>query len=43
MSEVTYKNYRADELEYQYNPRKSVPEYPQLSKRKAEQARARDG
>jgi len=38
MSEVTYKNYRADELEYQYNPRESVPEYPQLSKRKAEQA-----
>jgi arylformamidase len=26
-------------LEYQYNPRESVPEYPQLAKKRAEQAR----
>jgi arylformamidase len=39
MNEIIYKGFRKDELEYQYNPRESVPEYPQLSKRKAEQAR----
>jgi len=39
MAEIVYKTFRQDELEYQYNPRESVAEYPQLSKRKAEQAR----
>ena len=39
MTEIVYKGFRKNELEYQYNPRESVPEYPQLSKRKAEQAR----
>ena len=38
MNEIIYKGFRKDELEYQYNPRESVPQYPQLSKRKAEQA-----
>jgi len=40
MSEVAYKGFPKDELEYQYNPRESVPEYPAISKRKAEQARS---
>ena len=39
MSEMIYKGFRKDELEYQYNPRESVAEYPQLAKRKAEQSR----
>ena len=39
MNEVGYKGFRQDELEYQYNPRVSVPEYPELSKARAAQAR----
>jgi arylformamidase len=39
MNEIVYKGFRRDEMEYQYNPRESVPEFPQLSKQKAEQAR----
>ncbi len=39
MSEVVYKGFREDELEYQYNPRVSVPEFPELSKARAAQAR----
>lgn len=39
MNENAYKNFRADELEYQYNPRVSVPEYPELAKVRAAQAR----
>jgi arylformamidase len=39
MTEIVYKGFRQDELEYQYNPRESVAKYPELSKRKAEQAR----
>ena len=39
MSEVAYKNFRQEELEYQYNPRVSVPEYPELAKVRAAQAR----
>jgi arylformamidase len=39
MSELTYKDYRQDELEFQYNPRESVPEYPELTKRRAEASR----
>ena len=39
MSELGYKNFRQDELEFQYNPRVSVPEYPELAKVRATQAR----
>ncbi|MEX0806716.1 MAG: alpha/beta hydrolase [Candidatus Binatia bacterium] len=39
MNEIVYKGFRQDEMEYQYNPRESVPEYPQLAKKRAEQAR----
>ena len=39
MTEIGYKGFRQEELEYQYNPRESVAEFPELSKRKAEQAR----
>ena len=38
MSEL-YKGFRPDEMEYQYNPRESVPEYPELAKVRAAQAR----
>lgn len=39
MSEAVYKGFRADEMEFQYNPRVSVPEYPELAKLRAAQAR----
>jgi len=39
MNEPGYKGFRQDELEYQYNPRASVPEYPELAKVRAAQAR----
>jgi len=39
MNEPGYKGFRQDELEYQYNPRVSVPEYPELAKVRAAQAR----
>ena len=39
MSELAYKGFRQDELEYQYNPRVSVPEFPELAKIRAAQAR----
>ena len=39
MNEAVYKGFRQDELEYQYNPRISVPEYPELAKVRAAQAR----
>lgn len=35
----TYKGFRPEELEYQYNPRESVPEYPELAKVRAAQAK----
>jgi len=35
MSEVVYKGFHQDELEYQFNPRVSVPEFPELSKVRA--------
>jgi len=35
MSDVGYKGFRQDELEYQYNPRVSVPEFPELAKVRA--------
>jgi len=38
MSEI-YKGFRPDEMEYQYNPRESVPEYPELAKVRAAQAK----
>jgi arylformamidase len=38
MNDTLYKGFRRDELEYQYNPRVSVPEYPQLAKVRAAQA-----
>jgi arylformamidase len=34
-----YKGFRQDEMEYQYNPRESVPEYPELAKVRAAQAK----
>jgi arylformamidase len=39
MSQFAYKDFKQDELEYQYNPRVSVPEYPELAKVRAAQAR----
>jgi arylformamidase len=39
MSESPYKGFREEELEFQYNPRVSVPEYPELAKLRAAQAR----
>jgi arylformamidase len=39
MNEEAYKGYRADELEYQFNPRISVPEFPQLAEKRAEESR----
>jgi arylformamidase len=39
MNEIIHRGFRADELEYQYNPRVSVPEYPELAKVRAAQAR----
>jgi arylformamidase len=39
MSESGYNGFRKDELEYQYNPRESVPEFPELAKRRAEESR----
>lgn len=35
MSQTGYKGFRPDELEFHYNPRASVAEYPELSKRRA--------
>ena len=39
MTETAYKDFQKDELEYQYNPRVSVPEYPELARVRAGQAR----
>lgn len=39
MTESGYKGFPPEEMEYQYNPRESVPEYPQLAKKRAEQSR----
>jgi arylformamidase len=35
----TYRGFSKDELEFQYNPRESVPEYPELAKKRAEASR----
>jgi arylformamidase len=43
MSESLYRNFRKDEMEFQYNPRVSVPEFPELAKvRSAESRRVRE-
>ena len=34
-----YKGFLPDQMEYQYNPRESVPEYPELAKVRAAQAK----
>lgn len=34
-----YKGFREDEMEHQCNPRVSVPEYPELAKKRAAQAK----
>jgi arylformamidase len=39
MTDLGYKGFRKEELEYQYNPRESVPEYPELAKKRAEASR----
>jgi arylformamidase len=39
MNGTAYKGFRQDEMEHQYNPRVSVPEYPELAKVRAAQAR----
>jgi arylformamidase len=39
MSDISYKGFRPDEMEYQYNPRVSVPEFPELAKVRGAQAR----
>jgi len=39
MNSELYKGFRPDEMEYQYNPRESVPEYPELAKVRAAQAK----
>jgi len=43
MNEMGYKTYRPDELEFQYNPRVTVPEFPELAKvRSAKSLRVRE-
>ena len=39
MTHTAYKNFLTEEMEYQYNPRVSVPEFPELAKVRAAQAR----
>lgn len=39
MSESAYRNFRQDELEFQYNPRVSVPEFPELAKVRSAKSR----
>ena len=39
MNEPAYKGFRQDEMEFQYNPRVSVPEFPELAKVRSAQAR----
>ena len=39
MNDLGYKGFHQDELEYQYNPRVSVPEFPELSKLRSAQSR----
>ena len=39
MNDLAHKGFRQDELEYQYNPRESVAEHAEISKRKTDLAR----
>ncbi len=39
MDEQLYRGFRPNEMEFQYNPRVSVPEYPDLAKIRAAQAK----
>jgi arylformamidase len=39
MSDQRFKGFHQDEMEYQYNPRVSVPEFPELAKIRSAQAR----
>jgi len=39
MNDIVYKGFCKDEMEYQYNPRESVPEYPELARVRAVQAK----
>jgi arylformamidase len=39
IAEDLYKGFGADEMEFQFNPRVTVPEYPELAKVRAAQAR----
>jgi arylformamidase len=39
MRQIGYKDFGQDEIEYQFNPQVSVPEYPQLSARRREKSR----
>jgi arylformamidase len=39
MSEPAYRGFRQDEMEFQYNPRVSVPEFPELARIRSAQAR----
>jgi arylformamidase len=39
MTDVGYKGFRPDELEYQYNPRESVANFSELSKRRGDASR----
>ncbi|MSP39979.1 MAG: alpha/beta hydrolase [Deltaproteobacteria bacterium] len=39
MIDQLYKGFRPNEMEYQYNPRESVPEFPELAKVRAAQAK----
>jgi arylformamidase len=39
MSELSYRSFPKDELEYQYNPRVSVPEFPELARIRSAKSR----
>jgi arylformamidase len=39
MIEESYRGFRPEEMEYQYQPRESVPEFPEISKVRAAQAK----
>lgn len=39
MSQLEYKGFSKEELDYQYNPRVAVPDYPRLAKERAEASR----
>lgn len=41
MSDQLYKGFRPDEMEFQYNPRESVPEHPELAKAQSGKSKRR--